>query len=154
MSYIERPSTGQITSKDIFVDLPAEEDDEKNLILVRGVHAFTILNAFPYATGHLLVAPFRQVADIVDLDDDELLEIQRLVCQGVQLVRKGFNPNAFNIGLNMGQTAGAGIPHHLHWHVVPRWGGDTNFMSVIANTKVMPQSLDDTYRKLKGLLNP
>lgn len=152
MSYIERPSTGKPDSVDIFVDLPAEDEDDKNLILVRGKESFVIMNAFPYATGHLLIAPYRKVSDIVEMTDAELLESQQLIATGVRLVRSAFKPNAFNIGINMGRAAGAGIPQHLHWHVVPRWEGDTNFMSVVANTKVIPQSLADSYKRLKEQL--
>jgi ATP adenylyltransferase len=149
MSYIEKPSTGRPDTENIFLDLPAQDEDEKNLILIRGESAFVMLNAYPYASGHLLVAPYRQVADIAAMSDEELLEIQRHIVTGVKAIRKAYNPDAFNIGVNMGRPAGAGIPQHLHWHVVPRWSGDGNFMSVIANTRVLPQSLPDTYRRLR-----
>jgi ATP adenylyltransferase len=148
MSYVERPSTGRADSSDIFVDLPNENDDSKNLILLRGATAFTMMNAFPYATGHLLVAPYRQVMDICELTDEELLEINRLVVLGVKWNRMAFRPDAFNIGVNLGRSAGAGIPQHVHWHVVPRWAGDTNFMTTVGETRVMPQSLQEGYQRL------
>lgn len=148
LTYIQRPSTGS-ASGDIFVDLPAEQDDEKNLILFRGQHAFIILNAYPYANGHLMVAPYRQIADITLLNDDELLEINQLVSKSVEWLRAAYNPNGFNIGVNMGGAAGAGIPVHIHWHIVPRWNGDTNFMTVVGGTRVIPQSLEDSYAALK-----
>ena len=148
MSYIERPSTGK-PEGDIFVDLPAENDDAKNLILFRGTAAFIILNAYPYSNGHLMVAPYRQIADITDLNDDELLEINQLLVKGVRWIRHAMNPEAFNIGVNMGRAAGAGIPNHIHWHIVPRWNGDTGFMSSIGDVRVIPEALDQTYEKLK-----
>jgi ATP adenylyltransferase len=149
MSYIEKPTTGSSTAADIFMDLPAESDDRKNLILARGECCFSMLNAYPYATGHLLIAPYRQVSDIVEMFDDELLEVQKMIARGIQCIRRAFKPQGFNIGVNMGRSAGAGIPHHIHWHVVPRWDGDGNFMSVTANTRVLPLSLSDTYERLR-----
>ena len=152
MAYIQRPPTGS-SDGDIFVDLPAEQDDVKNFILFRGVHAFVMLNAYPYANGHLMVAPYRQIADIVHLNDDELLEINQLVAKGVRWLRKAYNPNGFNIGVNMGSAAGAGIPIHIHWHIVPRWNGDTSFMTSIGGARVIPQSLEDTYMVVKQAID-
>ena len=146
MAYIERPSEGG--SGDIFVDLPAQGDDRKNLILFRGETAFTMMNAFPYTNGHLLVAPYRQVADVTGLTDAETLEIGRLVAKGVEWVRRAYRPDGFNLGVNMGRAAGAGIPQHLHWHVVPRWNGDTNFMTSVGDVRVMPQDLHESYDRL------
>ncbi len=148
LAYIERPETGTGKGGDIFVDLPAENDDRKNLILHRGEQAFTMLNAFPYTSGHLLIAPYRQTADLADLNDEELLEINQLLAKGVAWIRKAYNPDGFNIGVNMGRAAGAGVPQHIHWHIVPRWSGDTNFMTVTADTRVIPQSLNDSYDRL------
>ncbi|RYG48305.1 HIT domain-containing protein [bacterium] len=148
LEYIEKPSPSGGTG-DIFLDLPAENDDRKNLILYRGVEAFVMLNAFPYSNGHLMVAPFRQVAEIDKLTDSEMLEIQRLLGKAVGWVRNCYNPDGFNLGVNMGRAAGAGVPVHLHWHIVPRWGGDTNFMTTVADVRVMPQSLEDSYARLK-----
>jgi ATP adenylyltransferase len=152
LSYVEKPSTGKSTDGDIFLDLPAENEDRKNLILYRGQEAFVIMNAFPYTTGHLLVAPLRQVADVVDLTDSELLEINRLVAKCVSWAREAFKPDGFNIGVNLGRASGAGIPQHIHWHVVPRWNGDTNFMTSIGDVRVMPQSLDDGYERLAKIV--
>ena len=152
MSYIQRPPSGP-SGGDIFVDLPAEQDDDKNLILFRGESAFVMLNAYPYANGHLMVAPYRQVADIVDLNDAELLEINQLIAKGVSWLRTAYNPHGFNIGVNMGSAAGAGIPIHIHWHIVPRWNGDTSFMTSIGGARVIPQSLEDTYAVLKQAID-
>lgn len=150
LEYIEKPSPKGGTG-DIFLDLPAENDDRKNLILHRGIEAFVMLNAFPYTNGHLMVAPFRQVAEIDRLTDSEMLEIQRLLAKAVRWVRACYKPDGFNLGVNMGQAAGAGVPIHLHWHIVPRWSGDTNFMTSVANTRVMPQSLEGSYDRLKEI---
>jgi ATP adenylyltransferase len=148
MAYIERPETGTGTGGDIFVDLPAQNEDRKNLILFRGETAFTMLNAFPYTNGHLLIAPYRQIADVVELNDAELLEINQLVAKGVTWIRNAYHPDGFNIGVNMGRAAGAGIPQHIHWHIVPRWNGDTNFMTAIGDVRVIPQDLHESYDRL------
>ncbi|CAN5667700.1 HIT domain-containing protein [soil metagenome] len=150
LEYIEKPAPKGGTG-DFFLDLPAENDDRKNHILYRGTEAFVILNAFPYTSGHLMVAPFRQVAEIDRLTDGEMLEIQQLLGKAVRWIRACYRPDGFNLGVNMGKAAGAGVPVHLHWHIVPRWSGDTNFMTSVADTRVMPQSLDDTYDRLKEI---
>jgi ATP adenylyltransferase len=145
LSYIEK-ATSQPGC--IFVDLPAQQDDRKNLILHRGEHAFVILNAFPYTNGHLMVAPYRHTADLNELNDSELLEINQLVAASSRWITACYRPNGFNIGVNLGSAAGAGIPTHIHWHIVPRWEGDTNFMTVVGDVRVMPQSLEDSYDRL------
>jgi ATP adenylyltransferase len=149
MTYIEKPTTGK-PGGDIFLDLPAQNNDETNLILFRGVESFVMMNAFPYTNGHLLVAPYRQIASIDLLNDAELLELNQLVAKGVRWLRDCYKPDGFNIGVNMGSAAGAGIPVHVHWHIVPRWGGDTNFMTTVANVRVMPQSLEESYARIRG----
>jgi len=133
----------------IFVDLPDQNRDAENMILWRGQQSFVILNAFPYTSGHLMVAPYRQVADITGLNDDELLEINQLLARAVRWIRATYHPDGFNLGVNMGRAAGAGIPVHIHWHVVPRWDGDTNFMTTTAGVRVMPESLAETFQRLK-----
>ena len=148
MAYIERPETGTDRIENIFVELPAEDDDRKNLILYRGRTAFLMMNAFPYTNGHLLVAPYRKVADVTELTDEETLEIGQIVAKGVAWVRRAYRPDGFNLGVNMGRAAGAGIPQHLHWHVVPRWNGDTNFMTSVGDVRVMPQDLHESYDRL------
>ena len=131
------------------MDLPSEQDDQKNFIVFRGKTAFVMLNAFPYASGHLLVAPFRQVPDIDELNDDELLEINQLVARCTRWLRTAYKPEGFNIGINMGNAAGAGIPVHIHWHVVPRWNGDVSFMTSVGGVRVIPQALEETYARLR-----
>lgn len=147
MEYIEKPSTPGATG-DIFVDLPAACADRENLILYRGETAFVMMNAFPYTNGHLLVAPYKQTPEIGGLMDEELLEIQKLIVKGVEWIRHCYNPDGFNIGVNMGKAAGAGIPVHIHWHIVPRWNGDTNFMTSVGEVRVLPQSLSESYERL------
>lgn len=137
----------------IFVDLPASQCDRENLILQRGSKAFVMLNAFPYTTGHLMVAPYKHTADISHLDDQELLEIQRLIVASTQWVQSAYRPEGFNIGANLGMAAGAGIPTHIHWHVVPRWSGDTNFMTTVGDVRVLPQSLLDSYDRLRAIID-
>ena len=132
----------------IFCDLPAADDDESNLILHRGETAFVILNRYPYTNGHLMVAPFRHTADLSSLSDLELLEINQLVVKCTEWCAACYAPQGFNLGVNLGSAAGAGIPTHVHWHIVPRWSGDTNFMTVTGETRVMPQSLEESYRRL------
>ncbi len=108
-----------------------------------------MLNAFPYTNGHLMVAPYKHTAEMGDLDDAELLEINQLVARSVAWITAVYGPDGFNIGINLGRAAGAGIPNHIHWHVVPRWNGDTNFMTTIGEVRVLPQSLEDSYDRLK-----
>lgn len=150
MEYIEKPQTGT-DELNIFVDLPAQEDDRKNLILKRGQTTFVMLNAFPYTNGHLLVAPYRQTPDIEELNDEELLEVNQLLAKAVRWIKAAYRPDGFNIGINMGRAGGAGIPSHIHWHIVPRWNGDTNFMTTVGEVRVLPQTLEDSYDRLKQI---
>jgi ATP adenylyltransferase len=124
-------------------------EDRKNLLLHRGDKAVVILNRFPYNTAHVMVCPIRHVGDFTGLNNDELLEINVLLKRVVEVIRKAYSPHGFNIGLNLGKPSGGSLDSHVHYHVVPRWLGDTNFMPVISGVKVIPQSLDDTYDVLK-----
>lgn len=132
-----------------FVELPKQDDDRGNLILFRGETAFVMLNAFPYTNGHLMIAPYRHTADIEGMSDPELLEINRLVARACGWIRKTYGPDGFNVGVNLGAAAGAGVPDHVHWHVVPRWSGDTNFMTTVGDVRVMPEDLTATYDRLR-----
>jgi ATP adenylyltransferase len=123
-------------------------DDEDALVLHRGRRAFALLNRFPYASGHLMVAPARHVGDFGELDDSEVLEVHRLASAGIGALAQVYSPQGFNLGWNLGRVAGAGILDHVHLHVVPRWAGDTNFMPVLADVKVLPEHLHETRRKL------
>jgi ATP adenylyltransferase len=123
-------------------------DDEAGLVVHRGENAFVLLNRYPYAAGHLMVAPYRHVGDLGALTDAEALEIHRLTATAVTVLGEAMAPQGFNLGWNLGRVAGAGIVDHVHQHVVPRWAGDTNFMPVLADVKVMPEALESTRRKL------
>jgi ATP adenylyltransferase len=133
----------------ILCQKPKENKDETNFILYRGQNNFIILNAFPYNPGHLMIAPYRHVANLQDLTDDEVTDHFNLVKKSLALLKKILNPDGFNIGLNIGKVAGAGIEEHLHTHIVPRWQGDVNFMPVLSNTRVISEGLAATYKKLK-----
>jgi ATP adenylyltransferase len=124
------------------------KDDKKNFIVIRKKHAFTVLNIFPYNNGHVLVVPNREVADLSQLNDEEKKCLFDLMEETKDLLKKTLKPKGFNIGLNLGRVAGAGIPEHLHIHIVPRWWGDSNFMPVVADTKVISQSLKELYEVL------
>ena len=134
----------------IFCAKPNAGDDEAALIVHRGELCFVILNLFPYTNGHLMVAPYEHVAALPDLDRDTVTEMMALSQRAMTVLEKTYAPHGYNVGCNQGRVAGAGVEHHIHMHVVPRWGGDTNFMPVLADTRVMPQSLEDSYRALRG----
>jgi ATP adenylyltransferase len=125
-------------------------DDRKNLVLGRTAHSFAILNRFPYNNGHLMVVPKRHLADFTQLSEAELVDLQRLLQTALRLVDGLYHPQGANLGMNLGTDAGAGIVDHLHWHLVPRWRGDTNFMPVVAGTKVMVEHLDQTWEALRS----
>jgi ATP adenylyltransferase len=136
----------------IFCAKPAEDDDAANLIVHRGERCFVILNLYPYTNGHLMVAPFEHVARIQDIPAETTAEMMALAQQAISVLQAKYEPHGFNVGFNQGRVAGAGVEHHIHMHVVPRWGGDTNFMPVLADTRVMPQTLEQSYEALKGTL--
>jgi ATP adenylyltransferase len=128
--------------------LAADRTDEERLVVQRGERAFALLNRFPYASGHLMVAPIRHEGDLAGLEDDEVLEIHRLTSQAMGALAQSFSPQGYNLGWNLGRVAGAGVVDHVHLHVVPRWVGDTNYMPVLADVKVIPEHLNDTRAKL------
>ncbi len=145
LDYIKGPKPDEC----IFCTKPDEGDDRACYIVHRGEHCFAILNAFPYNNGHLMVVPYRHVPSIEELDEDALLELMTIAQQGLAALRGAYGPEGFNLGINQGKVAGAGVEHHVHLHIVPRWGADTNFMPVIGDTRVLPQSLDDSYDDLR-----
>lgn len=131
---------------------PREDNDPANLILHRGESNFIILNTYPYNTGHLMVAPYRHIGDLSLLSEAEAKEHLEMVKLGLKVLAQAMRPEGFNIGMNLGRAAGAGVADHIHTHIVPRWQGDTNFMPIIADTKVLPEMLAATYQKLKQIL--
>ncbi|RLG81620.1 MAG: HIT family hydrolase [Thermoprotei archaeon] len=132
----------------IFCTLPRKEDKEA-YIVYRGKYAYIALNAYPYNSGHIMIIPYRHLASIELLNAEELGEVLELIVKSVKALRESFNPDGFNIGINIGRAAGAGIADHIHVHIVPRWVGDTNFMAVIASTKTLPISLEESYKLLR-----
>ncbi len=133
----------------IFCDFPRANDDEKYLIPFRSEHCFVILNKFPYNNGHVMVVPYLHTGDFLEVPDETLMDMQKTIQKTITVLKNIMNPHALNIGMNIGRTAGAGIDDHLHYHIVPRWDGDTNFMPVIAETKVISESLEATFKKMK-----
>jgi ATP adenylyltransferase len=131
----------------IFCKKPKENKDRENLIIYRGETGFIIMNRYPYSNGHLMAVPYRHIRELRELNDRERSELMNLVIKCVGILEV-FKPDGFNIGMNLGRAAGAGIDDHIHFHIVPRWSGDTNFMPVIGDIKVMPEYLDKTYLKL------
>ena len=129
--------------------LQSGEPDDQTYVLWRGERTFAILNAYPYTSGHLMVMPLRHVGDLAGLDDDEADELFRGVRRASAAVEAAYTPNGMNIGINLGKAAGAGVPGHLHVHLVPRWSGDTTFMTAVAEARVLPESLSTTWQKLK-----
>ena len=127
-----------------------QPDCLENLIVWRGEHAFVILNRFPYTSGHLMIVPYAHRASLELLDASTRSEIMELASKAIQVLQQVYSPEGYNMGINIGKVAGAGVAGHVHLHVVPRWGGDTNFMSSLGDTRVLPESLEDTYQRVKG----
>jgi len=143
--YIKADKTGEC----VFCHAAAHPElDRENFLLWRGEHAFVILNRFPYSNGHLLVLPYQHVASIEALDGETLTEMMGMAQRCLALLRRTLRPDGFNIGINLGEAAGAGIAAHVHMHIVPRWNCDTNFMPVLANTRVIPEFMESTYETL------
>ena len=136
----------------IFCDKPAEGRDEDNFILHRGKYHFIILNAYPYNNGHMMVVPYRHTASLAGWGAAEQQEMMELADLAADLLKRTMRPDGFNLGINMGLVGGAGVADHIHLHIVPRWNGDTNFMPVLSDTRVISEGLKDTYNKLKEAL--
>ncbi len=132
-----------------FCRKPQESDDAKNHIVIRDRTCFALLNTYPYNPGHLMVAPYKHTSDLDDLVEEELTELMSLTRRCKQLLTAAMKPEGFNIGINLGRVAGAGVLDHVHIHIVPRWNGDTNYMPVLADTRVLPQALDEVYEMLR-----
>jgi ATP adenylyltransferase len=136
-------------SECVFCAALAAGDDRANLIVRRGERCFVILNKYPYTNGHLMVAPYEHVATLQTLDAETIAEMMALAQRGIAALESSYAPHGYNVGVNQGRVAGAGVEHHIHMHVVPRWGGDTNFMPVLGDTRVMNQTLEDSYETLR-----
>lgn len=141
--------TGKERGRCIFCEMPRKGDEEA-YIIYRGKYSFIVLNAYPYNSGHVMIAPYRHVNTYEKLNNEEIMEISLLIKRILPVIREVFKPDGFNIGINIGRAAGAGVEGHIHIHVVPRWVGDSNFMSVIGSTKTLPIALEETYRLLKS----
>jgi ATP adenylyltransferase len=150
LDYIKGPKSDEC----IFCTKPVQGDDAAAYIVARGEQCFVLLNTFPYNNGHVMVSPYEHVPSIEGLADEVLLDLMHLTQRSLDALREAYSPEGFNLGINQGKVAGAGMEGHVHLHVVPRWGADTNFMPVIGSTRVLPQSLDDSYEALSALMGP
>ena len=148
MEYIEapKPLSG---NENLFSEIPKNKNDKEVYILYRSTHSYILLNTFPYNAGHLLIAPYKEANDLKGLNPEERVNLFDMIIKAQDILTKAIKPQGFNIGFNLGSAAGAGIPNHIHCHVVPRWQGDTNFMPVLGQTKVLPQSLDTMWERLR-----
>lgn len=150
LEYVKAPHNNDAGGKCIFCEFPSRNDDAANHIFLRREHCFGMLNRYPYNNGHLLIAPYKHISGLNDISDEIMAEVMTTVRDCVEAHNELVHPHGFNIGLNLGTAAGAGIADHVHWHIVPRWQGDTNFMPVVGDTKVMPQSLRQMYEQISN----
>jgi len=154
MPYIKEPKKQPDSKRrNPFLSLADSNDHKADLLIYKSPSSFIVMNKFPYNAGHLLVLPRREVGDIEDLNSKEYLDLNETVRKAKKLLRLALQPNGFNIGYNLGSAAGAGIPQHLHCHIVPRWDGDTNLMPVIGNTKVLPEAMEVMWEKLRSFVH-
>ena len=157
MDYLWSPWRYQYVTKEVppkgcvFCTKMQQTNDEENLILYRGANNYVLLNLFPYTTGHLMIAPYKHIGDLSLADDAIWIEMMSLTRKAEQALQKIYRPDGINLGMNLGKSAGAGIADHIHMHVLPRWFADSNFLTTIGETRVLPEALADTYRKLKPL---
>jgi ATP adenylyltransferase len=145
----EKPRKGE----SLFTRIIKEKKDEKNLVLVRKRHCYVMMNLYPYNSGHIMIVPYKQTPDLNGLSAEEYAEIMQTASEMMNALAKVMKPHGFNFGANIGRVAGAGIDDHVHFHIVPRWNGDTNFMPVLADTKVVSEELKQTYKKIKAALH-
>lgn len=146
MKYIQG---NEKSSQCVFCAAPHQEDGHENLIVARGERAYVILNRFPYTSGHIMVVPYDHQPSLSQLDEATRSEIIELLNRGLLVLQNVYKPEGFNVGANIGSVAGAGIAEHFHFHIVPRWAGDTNFMSTLAGTRVLPEALEDSFRRIR-----
>jgi len=157
MDYLWSPWRYQYVSQQppaqgcVFCAKRQHSNDEENFILYRGLNNYVLLNLYPYTSGHLMIVPYRHVAELSLTDDATWLELTSLVRKAEQALQKAYRPEGINLGMNLGKSAGAGIADHIHMHVLPRWYADSNFITTIGETRVLPEALEETYRKLKPL---
>ena len=149
LDYIKGPKPEEC----IFCSAVESEDDARSYVVARGERCFVMLNAYPYNNGHVMVSPYEHVPSIAQLDEATLLELMTLAQRSLAAIGEAYGPEGFNLGINQGKIAGAGVEDHVHLHVVPRWGADTNFMPVIGSTRVLPESLDGSYETLSKLFD-
>ena len=152
MPYLEN-SDNEPKDPHLFANLPKNPNDKDTLVLYRGIYTYLVMNKFPYNAGHLLAVPYREVADLECLEKDERADLMETILLGKKCLQKNLAPDGFNIGFNLGKSAGAGIANHLHGHVVPRWSGDNNFMPVLSQTRVLPEALENMWIKLYPFFN-
>lgn len=152
MDYVSAPQTAGTGRRNPFAELP-EQDDREAYIVHRGKTCYLVLNRYPYNPGHLMVIPYREVASLGELTAGERTEVMELIVLAQEALAKAMAPDGFNVGFNFGKSAGAGIPQHLHGHIVPRWDGDTNFLPVIGGTRTLPQALGQTWERLREALS-
>jgi len=146
MKYIRRQKTPKGC---VFCDALQKEDGESNLIVARGKRAFVILNRYPYTSGHIMIVPLEHIGSFEKMDEETSVEVMRLIRQGITTLDKVYKPDGYNMGANLGASAGAGIANHIHFHLVPRWDGDTNFITSIGETRVLPEDLSETFKQIK-----
>jgi ATP adenylyltransferase len=147
-------SSAQPTGGCIFCEKAASSDDRGNYIVLRAERNFLILNLYPYTTGHLMIAPYEHVATLAEAHPDTLHEMMLLTARAEKALRQVYRPDGLNIGMNVGASAGAGVAGHIHMHVLPRWTGDASFMTTVVETRVLPETLETTYERVKAALNP
>lgn len=148
--YVSHPDTGRDDKGCVMCNLVAAPDDRAALVLERTETTIAVMNLYPYGSGHLMVAPLRHVASYEDLSDGENIDLARAQLRALKAIRAAYGPDGVNVGANLGRAAGAGVPGHLHVHLLPRWNGDTNFMTTVAEVRVLPESLEAGYDKLKS----
>lgn len=153
-AYVSHPDTGRDDAGCVMCSLVHAPDDEEALVLERTPLTITVMNLYPYGSGHLMVAPVRHAASFVDLDDDETLAMARAQVRALRAIGAAYAPDGMNVGANLGRAAGAGVPGHLHVHVLPRWSGDTNFMTAVGEVRVLPEPLTVGYAKLRAAWPP
>ncbi|PMP59825.1 MAG: HIT family hydrolase [Caldisphaera sp.] len=151
MTYIKDTTEKKEENNECIFCKAQRMDMKEAFVLCKGKNSLIMLNKYPYNSGHLMIAPLRHVATLEDLNDEEMNEIGKMIKVSIISLRKAYRPEGFNIGVNIGEVAGAGVPGHVHIHVVPRWKGDSNYITIVGGTKVVPQSLEDTYQLLRPI---